>query len=125
MQDRPNFRRFLRRDLPLGENPFSKVGPLDLRLAKNSEMSSNPIRSVALRVGSINLLPDASSQEPLFFFSLIDITQREEEEGRIRRQLNFDAMTGLPSRYSLISQVESHIQAKKWLEICPFCFRIL
>lgn len=78
---------------------------------------------MALRVGSINLLPDASSQEPLFFFSLIDITQREEEEGRIRRQLNFDAMTGLPSRYSLISQVESHIQSKKVArDDAPFVF---
>ena len=67
MQDRPNFRRFFEGRDPVGENPFSKVGPLNLRLAKNSEMSSNPIRSVALRVGSINLLPDASSQEPLFF----------------------------------------------------------
>ena len=88
--------------------PFSKLGPLDVRIAPVGETTSDSIRWAALRAGSIDLFPNPGSNTALFFFSLIDITQREEEEVRIRQQLNFDAMTGLPSRYNLIAQVENH-----------------
>ena len=74
--------------------------------------SSNTIRWAALRVGSIDLLP-VHIIKIVIFFSLIDITRREEEEGRIRHQLNYDSMTGLPSRYNLISQVERHLEANQ------------
>jgi diguanylate cyclase (GGDEF)-like protein len=41
----------------------------------------------------------------------MDISHREAEENRILRQLNFDELTGLPSRYSLLEQIEKHIAA--------------
>ena len=78
-----------------------------MRIAPVGETTSDSIRWAALRAGSIDLFPNPDSNNALFFFSLIDITQREEEV-RIRQQLNFDAMTGLPSRYNLIAQVENH-----------------
>ena len=40
----------------------------------------------------------------------MDINHREAEEVRILQRLNFDALTGLPSRYNLISSVEKHIE---------------
>ena len=124
MQDRADYREFLADTvLPLAGTSFSKLGPLDVRIAPIGGTSSNPIRWTALRVGSIDLLPDSSVDEALFFFSLIDITQREEEEGRIRQQLNFDSMTGLPSRYNLISQVEKHIERNQTTrDEAPFVF---
>ena len=38
----------------------------------------------------------------------MDITHREAEKERILQQLKSDALTGLPSRYKLISSVEKH-----------------
>ena len=50
----------------------------------------------------------------------MDITHREQEEERILRQLNFDALTGLPSRYNIMSTVEKHIELSD--EGAPFVF---
>ncbi len=123
VQDRPDYRQFFADTiLPLAGQSFSRLGPLDLRIAPVVEEQKSPIRWVALRVSSIDLPPDAGSNV-LFFFSLIDITQREEEEGRIRQQLNFDSMTGLPSRYNLIAQVEEHIESNQASrDDAPFVF---
>ena len=114
VRDRPDYQQFLADSvLPLAGQSFSRLGPLDVRLAPVVEAQTGPIRWAALRVGSIDLLPNPDSNNALFFFSLIDITQREKEEGRIRQQLNFDSMTGLPSRYNLITQVEKHIESNQ------------
>ena len=40
----------------------------------------------------------------------MDITHREAEKERILQQLKSDALTGLPSRYKLISSVEKNIE---------------
>ena len=77
-------------------------------------------RWVALRVASVDLLRVSDQQHMLFFFSVMDITHREQEEERILRQLNFDALTGLPSRYNIMSTVEDHIGIHD--EKTPFVF---
>ncbi|MAQ61347.1 MAG: hypothetical protein CMQ10_04640 [Gammaproteobacteria bacterium] len=50
----------------------------------------------------------------------MDILHREQEEERILRQRNFDALTGLPSRYNIMSTVEKHIELSD--EGSPFVF---
>ena len=71
------------------------------------------------------MLQLAAVQASLFFFSLMDITHREAEEERILQRLNFDALTGLPSRYNLISSVEKHIETiSASAQAKPFVFSL-
>lgn len=109
--DQQNFSQFVQeRIAPMAGQSFSQLGPIELRIkAADSERREFP-SWVALRVGSVDTLQPADAQAPLFFFSLMDISHREAEEERILQQLNFDALTGLPSRYNLISTVEKHIE---------------
>ena len=108
--------------LPMAGKPFAKFGPLDVRIV--------PAQNIAKRdsLGGVarwlnRPVARFDPEDALFFFSLIDITLREEEEGRIRHQLNYDSMTGLPSRYNLISQVEKHLETNQTTrDRTPFVF---
>ena len=93
----------------LGQS-FAKLGPLDLRvLCKNPDTGAVIQRWMTLRVSAPDVLPRDGAANTLLFLSLTDITHHEAEEKRILQQLNFDALTGLPSRYNLLSQIEQHI----------------
>lgn len=109
--DQQNFSQFLHdRITPMAGQSFAQLGPIDLRIKlQGGERRESP-SWVALRVGSVDMRQPAVAEASLFFFSLMDITHREAEEERILQQLNFDALTGLPSRYNLISSVEKHIE---------------
>ena len=68
IEDRTRFRQFMADSvLPMAGKSFSKLGPLDVRIAPLGKTSSNTIRWAALRVGSIDLLPDSRHQDALFF----------------------------------------------------------
>ena len=119
--DRHSYQQFMRETvMPLAGRSFSKLGPVDLRVKVSGEADPEVFRWVALRVASVDLLRGSDQQHALFFFSLMDITHREQEEERILRQLNFDALTGLPSRYNIMSTVEDHIGTHG--EKTPFVF---
>ena len=90
-----------------------------MRVKVSGKADPEAFRWVALRA-SVDLLRGSDQQHALFFFSLMDITHREQEEERILRQLNFDALTGLPSRYNIMSTVEDHIGIHG--EKTPFVF---
>ena len=95
---------------PLIGQSFSKLGPLDLRVVQQDpETAVSSHRSVALRAASSNSLRHAGPDGFMTLFSLMDIAHREAQEQHVLQQLNFDALTGLPSRYSLLAQIESHI----------------
>ena len=119
--DRHSYQHFMRETImPLAGRSFSKLGPVDLRVKVSGEADPEFFRWVALRVASVDLLRGSDQQHALFFFSLMDITHREQEEERILRQLKFDALTGLPSRYNIMSTVEDHIGI--YGEKTPFVF---
>ncbi len=120
-EDRHSYQHFMNESvIPLAGSSFSKLGPLDLRVRIAGETKPEAFRWVALRIASVDLLRGSNQQHALFFFSLMDITHREQEEERILRQLNFDALTGLPSRYNIMSTVEKHIELSD--EGAPFVF---
>ena len=120
-EDRHSYQHFMNENvIPLAGSSFSKLGPLDLRVRIAGETKPEAFRWVALRIASVDLLRGSNQQHALFFFSLMDITHREQEEERILRQLNFDALTGLPSRYNIMSTVEKHIELSD--EGAPFVF---
>jgi diguanylate cyclase (GGDEF)-like protein len=120
-EDRHSYQHFMNESvIPLAGSSFSKLGPLDLRVRIAGETKPEAFRWVALRIASVDLLRGSNQQHALFFFSLMDITHRELEEERILRQLNFDALTGLPSRYNIMSTVEKHIELSD--EGAPFVF---
>ena len=120
-EDRHSYQHFMNESvIPLAGSSFSKLGPLDLRVRIAGETKPEALRWVALRIASVDLLRGSNQQHALFFFSLMDITHREQEEERILRQLNFDALTGLPSRYNIMSTVEKHIELSD--EGAPFVF---
>lgn len=123
-RDQREFDQFMAdRVLPLAGQSFSRIGPLDLRVARNGVTKGASARWISLRVASIDLLQALETHQSLFFFSLMDISHREEVEERILQQLNFDALTGLPSRYNLISQVEKHILSSQTAGVLtPFVF---
>ena len=71
VQDRTDYRQFFADTLlPLVGKPFSKLGPLDVRIAPVGETTSDSIRWAALRAGSIDLFPNPDSNNALFFFSV-------------------------------------------------------
>lgn len=120
-EDRHSYQHFMNESvIPLAGSSFSKLGPLDVRVRIVGEAKPEAFRWVALRIASVDLLRGSNQQHALFFFSLMDITHREQEEERILRQLNFDALTGLPSRYNIMSTVEKHIELSD--EGVPFVF---
>ena len=120
-EDRHSYQHFMNESvIPLAGSSFSKLGPLDVRVRIAGETKPEAFRWVALRIASVDLLRGSNQQHALFFFSLMDITHREQEEERILRQLNFDALTGLPSRYNIMSTVEKHIELSD--EGAPFVF---
>jgi diguanylate cyclase (GGDEF)-like protein len=120
-EDRHSYQHFMNESvIPLAGSSFSKLGPLDVRVRIVGETKPEAFRWVALRIASVDLLRGSNQQHALFFFSLMDITHREQEEERILRQLNFDALTGLPSRYNIMSTVEKHIELSD--EGVPFVF---
>ena len=120
-EDRHSYQHFMNESvIPLAGSSFSKLGPLDVRVRIVGETKPEAFRWVALRIASVDLLRGSNQQHALFFFSLMDITHREQEEERILRQLNFDALTGLPSRYNIMSTVEKHIELSD--EGAPFVF---
>ena len=121
VEDRHSYQHFMNESvIPLAGSSFSKLGPLDVRVRIAGETKPEAFRWVALRIASVDLLRGSNQQHALFFFSLMDITHREQEEERILRQLNFDALTGLPSRYNIMSTVEKHIELSD--EGAPFVF---
>lgn len=109
--DRGVFDQFMtQRVEPLIGQSFSKLGPLDLRIVRQDpETGEASLRWMALRVSSSEVLQHAGPDGAMLFLSLMDITEREAEEKSILQQLNFDALTGLPSRYNILSQIEKHI----------------
>ena len=120
-EDRHSYQVFMNESvIPLAGSSFSKLGPLDVRVRIAGDANPEDFRWVALRVASVDLLQGSNQQHALFFFSLMDILHREQEEERILRQRNFDALTGLPSRYNIMSTVEKHIELSD--EGSPFVF---
>lgn len=110
-QDRQLYTQFMnhRVELFIGQS-FSELVPLDLRVVCQDPTKGISFqRWMALRVGSSDILRSAGSDRAMLLFSLMDISHREAEEKRILQQLNFDALTGLPSRYSLLAQIEKHV----------------
>ena len=112
-QDRQLYSQFIdQRVEPLIGQSFSEPIPLDLRIVcKDPTTGASILRWMALRIASSDVLRDAGPDGAMLLFSLMDISHREAEEKRILQQLNFDALTGLPSRYSLLAQIEKHISS--------------
>jgi diguanylate cyclase (GGDEF)-like protein len=110
-QDRQLYSQFFgQRIEPLIGQSFSEPVPLDLRFVREDPKTGvSFLRWMALRVASSDVLRDAGPDGGVLLFSLMDISHREAEEKRILQQLNFDALTGLPSRYNLLAQIEKHI----------------
>ncbi len=110
-QDRQLYTQFMNHRVePFIGQSFSELVPLDLRVVCQDPTKGISFqRWMALRVGSSDILRSAGSDRAMLLFSLMDISHREAEEKRILQQLNFDALTGLPSRYSLLAQIEKHV----------------
>ena len=105
IEDRTRFRQFIADSvLPMAGKSFSKFGPLDVRIAAIGKTSTNTIRWAALRVGSIDLLPDSHHQDALFFQpDRYNPSRRGRRQNSPSTQLRLDDRTAKPLQPDLTS----------------------